>query len=484
MIGPNGRRRLRPMAGTPSDASATVEQVSRILGHAAPPKVAAPPRVHTPRFSLAEVAPWVRSIALLFGVFLCYAVFRIQELYPALNVKNLPLMMAVAVALGVAASMPMAGWRALWETVPSIRWQALLVVLAVATAPVGIWMSGSLWSFTFIYSISVIVFIATVVFLRDRRAMHRVLRMLLLTITAIALYTLGDEARTLGKSDRVKLGVSLDPNDLAMLFVVMAPMALYMARRKGVRSFWWTAVSVLCIIAIIPTQSRGAILGLGAATIALVALGNSGWKRTFYLALAIAGAFGLFALASAMGADRLSDFSDYSGGESRTAIWKRGLVWMSWRPWGYGLDNFPIFFGWMNGRDRAAHNSFIEVGVELGVLGLLAFTMLWLHTGRDLLRQRSHALSLRGRVAGAEAEAALATMVLATMAGAAGCGFFLSKAYAGITLFAQGLGIATLLGYPFREAAAQAAPPADAAGPPRRGGIAMRAPPPTRGRLR
>lgn len=482
MTGPNGRRRLRQLGHQPSEGTATVEEVSRILGQPLPPR-AAPARPTHSRFSLTETAPWVRSMAVLFGVFLCYAVFRIQELYPALNVRNLPLMMAIAVALGVVASMPVAGWRTIWDTAPSMRWQALLVVLAVVTAPVGIWMSGSLWSFTFIYSISVIVFLATVVFLRDRRAMTTVFRMLLLIITILALYTLGDEARTMGKSDRVKLGVSLDPNDLAMLFVVMAPLALYMSRRKGVRSGWWTLVAVLCVVAVIPTQSRGAILGLGAATIALVALGTSGWKRTFYLALAIAGAFGLFALASAMGADRLSDFSDYSGGESRTAIWKRGLVWMSWRPWGYGLDNFPIFFGWMNGRDRAAHNSFIEVGVELGVLGLLAFVMLWLHTARDLLRQRRHALSLRA-TPGADREAALATFVLAAMAGAAGCGFFLSKAYAGITLFTQGLGIAVLLGYPFRDAAGQAAPPPQPTGPARRGGAAMRAPPAARGRLR
>ncbi len=200
-----------------------------------------------------------------------------------------------------------------------------------------------------------------------------------------------------------------------------------------------------------PTQSRGAILGLGAVALTLIALGSSGWKRTIYMFATAALAIGIFTLASAIGADRLSDFSDYSGGESRTAIWKRGLVWMSWRPWGYGLDNFPIFFGWMNGRDRAAHNSFIQIGVELGLLGLMAFVLLWAHTARELLRQRRHAMSLHGAVEGAAREASLATMVLASMAGTATSGFFLSKAYAGITLFVQGLGLATLLGYPFRD---------------------------------
>ncbi len=483
MTGPHRRRRFR---ATPTrggrEASATVEEVSRILGEPIPPEVATA-RPSRATFSLTEVSPAVRSLAVLFGVFLCYAVFRIQELYSVLAVPRLPLMMSIVVALGVLASMPLAGWRTIWQAVPPVRWQMLIVVLGVVTAPLGIWMSGSLNAFLFVYSISLIVFLATIVFLRDRRAMATVLRLLLLTITVIAVYALSDTASTAGRSDRVRLGWTLDPNDLAMLLVAMVPLALYMARRKGVRSIGWTGVAVLCVVAIIPTQSRGAILGLGAMTMALIALGNSGFKRTLYLILAGIGAVGLFALADAMGADRLSDFSDYQGGESRTAIWKRGLVWMSWRPWGYGMDNFPIFFGWLNDRERSAHNSFIEIGVELGLLGLLAFVMLWLHTARDLLRQRRHALALRGRVAGAEREAALATMILAAMAGTAGCGFFLSKAYAGITLFIQALGIATLLGYPFRDAAASAATTPASAPRARRRLDASPAPPATRGRL-
>ncbi len=65
------------------------------------------------------------------------------------------------------------------------------------------------------------------------------------------------------------------------------------------------------------------------------------------------------------------------------------------------------------------------------------------------------------RSEGAAREASLATMVLASMAGTATCGFFLSKAYAGITLFIQGLGLATILGYPFRELQTPSSPTQD-----------------------
>lgn len=448
MTTPNGRRRRRALPGEPTEASATVEQVQRILGETQRPPIAAT-RIPKARFLRTEVSPAMRSLAALLGVFLAYAVLRIQELYPVLDVPRLPLVMALTLAVAVIAATPLDGWRIIWESVPPVRWQVLLVMLGFCTAPIGIWMSGSLRFYLFTYSISVIVFLVTVVVLRDRRAMATTMRLVLLAIGALALYTISDAAITMGRSGRVRLGVTLDPNDLAMLLVALTPMALWMAHRRGGRSIGWTAVAVLTALAIVPTQSRGAIIGMGAVAVTLIVLGTSGWKRAVYVLGTVGVAVGIFLFASATGADRLTDFTDYSGGESRSLIWKRGLVWMSWRPWGYGIDNFPIFFGWLNGPERAAHNSFIQVGVELGLLGLLAFTMLFVHTGRELLRQRRHALSLRGRAPLADQEAALATYVLTMMVGTAATGFFLSKAYSGITLFAQGLGIAVLLGYPY-----------------------------------
>lgn len=462
----NSRRRGPLPSAQPSDAAATVEEVSRLLGAS---KQAQGQRHIAAGFDPTTVSPGLRSVGLLFAVFLAYAVLRLPELYEFLFVPRLPLIMAVTLALITIGAVPLAGWGAIWNLVPPVRWQALILAIGILNAPFGIWMSGSITYYLFTYSVSVVVFLVTLVLLRDRKAMATTMSLLLIAITIVAIYTLSDTATTMGKSGRVRLGVTLDPNDLAMIFVALTPMALWMAQRKGGRSFLWSAVAFVAVAAVVPTQSRGAILGLGAVAITLIALGTSGWRRTMYIGGTVIAAIGLFAFASATGADRLADFSDYSGGESRTAIWKRGLVWMTWRPWGFGMDNFPIYFGWLNGNERAAHNSFIQIGMELGVLGGLAFTMLFLHTGRDLLRQRRHALSLAGSHPEAVREATLVTYVIASMAGTATCGFFLSKAYAGIMLFIQGLGLAVLLGYPFRNVAAGRSAPVNPQGPSRIG---------------
>lgn len=463
----NSRRRGPLPSAQPLDAAATVEEVSRLLGAS---KQAQGQRHIAAGFDPTTVSPGLRSVGLLFAVFLAYAVLRLPELYEFLFVPRLPLIMAVTLALITIGAVPLAGWGAIWNLVPPVRWQAVILAIGFLNAPFGIWMSGSLTYYLFTYSVSVVVFLVTLVLLRDRKAMATTMSLLLVAVTVVATYTLSDTATTMGGTGRVRLGVTLDPNDLAMIFVAFTPLALWMAQRKGGRSFVWSAAAFLAVAAIVPTQSRGAVLGLGAVAITLIALGTGGWKRTMYIAGTGIAAIGIFAFASAIGADRMADFADYSGGEGRMAIWKRGLVWMTWRPWGFGMDNFPIYFGWLNGNERAAHNSFVQVGVELGALGLLAFLMLFLHTGRELLRQRRHALSLAASHPEARREAALVTYVVASMAGTAACGFFLSKAYAGLTLFIQGLGLAVLLGYPYRSYSPGRGPVQQpAVAPPRRG---------------
>jgi O-antigen ligase len=73
--------------------------------------------------------------------------------------------------------------------------------------------------------------------------------------------------------------------------------------------------------------------------------------------------------------------SDYNlvATEGRIAIWKRGLTFMATNPiLGIGIGQFGVAEGVSKGRGAwmAAHNSFIQIGAELGAGGLALFCML------------------------------------------------------------------------------------------------------------
>lgn len=460
-----GRRTSAPRrGGSDKSQAAVLDQLSRVLHQPDLAEKAAvtPHRRLAPAWSPISGGGALVVTAGLFGIYLAYAVLRMQEVYPDLALPRLPMIMSIIIVFVVLASTPMVGWKIVWESMPPVRWQVLIICLSVITAPIGIWMGGSLHYVAERYSISLIVFFSSVMLLRDRRAMAMMLRVLLAAGAVLGAYALSDSAQTVrqGQERRVEVGVTLDPNDLAQLFVVMVPLALYMAQRSGLKGLQWFVAAGFMVIAIIPTSSRGGLVGIGAVALVLLSFGTSKWRRVVNILGVAAGAVGLALAAKGPGGDRMGDFSDYSGGEGRIAIWKRGIVWMTWRPWGYGIDNFPLWFGWLNGPDRAAHNSFVQIGMELGVTGLVAFTMVWFLIIRGLLQQRAHATRLSKRIPAAGHEAMLTTMMLASIAGCIVTGFFLAKAYDGITLFVQGLGCAVLLGYPYRNESAPVVAPA------------------------
>ncbi|MGH7593453.1 MAG: O-antigen ligase family protein, partial [Gemmatimonadales bacterium] len=318
--------RARPGVQTDQVQDPVLQRLSNVLHD---PAIGTQPAAHrrlTSRWSPVSGSGALWVTAGLFGIYLAYAVLRVQEIYPDLAVTRLPMIMSLIISFVVLASTPVEGWKTIWTMLPPVRWQILIVALAVVTAPLGIWMGGSINFLVTRYSISLIVFFASIVLLRDRRAMTAALWMLLLAGAVVAAYTLSGNAKTVGRGvgARAEVGVTLDPNDLAQLFVALVPLALYMAQRKGARSVLWLVVAGMLVAAIIPTQSRGAIVGIGAVALVLLSFGTSRWRRVINILGVVLGGIGFYL--AAQGSTHLDDFSDYSGGEGRIAIWKRGIV--------------------------------------------------------------------------------------------------------------------------------------------------------------
>jgi O-antigen ligase len=153
--------------------------------------------------------------------------------------------------------------------------------------------------------------------------------------------------------------------------------------------------------ALVASWSRGAWLGMGAAVLAvLVALPRRAWLGVGLLALILVGTLGLNAggLLPASVSARLTDFAQYARFEDvrgvgindanyavieRLAHWQ--AAWEMWRAnfWSgvgfgdyepaypaYRLLNWPIALG-------HAHNYYLNVAAETGLIGLLAYLFLW-----------------------------------------------------------------------------------------------------------
>ena len=119
----------------------------------------------------------------------------------------------------------------------------------------------------------------------------------------------------------------------------------------------------------------------------------------------------------------------------RVAVWKRGASYMFQRPiLGVGVKAFPVAEGTISPlaarqnygiglKWSAAHNSFVEIGAELGIPGLVAFMMMLGGAVSRLERERRRLKAEQVRIRN------LMVCVSAALVGFVSAGFFLSQAY-------------------------------------------------------
>jgi len=448
---------------------------------------AAPKRPRSGGFSLLVGSPVEAIFAPLVGLYLGYAVVRLPEVFQEVAIPHLPMILMLTFLAILGFAIPASAWKVIWHRAKSLRIVSGLLGLAIITAPIGIWPSESLQFVREHYIVSVGIFITCLAMLRDRRNLRTAVSVYVLCTSAVCVDVLhtydpngvfyndeGDpispevlEVRPELKRLR-SVGVSLDPNDFGAILATTFPLALWLSVGSFRRRVFWTGIAGLMVAAVVPTQSRGSELGFIAVAVVIVTLGSRGWRRWMSAALVV-GCVGLFLMmASGIGAGgRFADFgaSDYNvaGNEGRMFFWRQGIVWMLKRPWGYGIINYSTYFGMLNGAERAAHSSWVQYGVELGVAGLALFIMLCAGLVKGLRRLLKKATALRGQHPAAMEEGILAGHMLAVLAGVLVTGSFLSNAYYPMMYMALGMAGATLLGSPLADV--QMATPALPAAP-------------------
>jgi O-antigen ligase len=247
---------------------------------------------------------------------------------------------------------------------------------------------------------------------------------------------------------RAFINGKFDPNDIAYALDTILPIVLALRSRQ---SRWarllMSALAFVTVVSILLTGSRGGAIGLCVVIAAVTAFPlsreKSGELKKFsirrtliscaILVLMVALAWEYLPTDTQQRMATLVNLgSDYNADPtengSRLLIWQQDFGMALKRPIGYGLGSAELVNGLTGGQYRTAHNSFVEVLVELGVFGLLLYLRVlyttWTELGRVLEIARHPSAGEKEQMAALYARA-----LRTALAGNLVAGVFLSQAY-------------------------------------------------------
>ncbi len=402
----------------------------------------------------AEQFKWdALQVALAILVFM--QVWRVQDLFPVLALFGLPILATcVTLLLFVLDRDPRRCLSNLNQ--PVVLATLGLLALVALSVPGSLYVAGSLDFLVKGYLRTVLLMLLVAGRIRGFADLRR---LAWLQIAGVLLYSGAVTAQfPVGRNGRLQVLSFYDVNDLALLIISSLPLVLYLWRQPAglVARMLLIAASVFLMTTLVKTGSRGGFVAFlaVAAYLLLRFRGVSGAKRAGAVALL---AMLLVGTANSSYFERISTIlhpsRDYnwSGGSEvgRMEIWKRGIGYMLSHPvFGVGARSFAVAEGELAPEARVqrygrgfkwseAHNAFIEIGAELGVLGLILFVTLLVSAFGLLSR-------IRRRATG-EAPF-LAQALIASLIGVVVASMFLSQAYSAYlyTLLGMSLGLARI----------------------------------------
>jgi O-antigen ligase len=398
---------------------------------------------------------------LVAGMILTY-VWRLHDLYPALG--RIKVLAILSVLAGLAWLVSSDRRRRLKRiATPAFLFLVGLFALMIIGLPLSLWPGGS---FTFLRQEYIKIFFFLIVTAASIRglgdaefyAKALVLGGLVFSVTALMRWDVGASWRW---GDMVYY----DANDFAFVLVCTMPFVVYFLR-KGTPSFMRLlafASLLLFVIALARSGSRGGFLGLLAVAV-YISIVFRAIPTKVRITAAVVGTSALLLFASAeywtQMRTLLNPTEDYnwSSETGRRNVWKRGIGYMLGSPiLGVGVDQFYTAEGRLSDiaqarsevgsgfKWSAPHNSFIQVGAELGVTGLVLFlgAIIASIVAMSRIRRSPFASGRPG-----SPEEALGQAVIGGLIAFCVAGFFLTQAYSLILHALLALAIGMAKSYP------------------------------------
>lgn len=260
-----------------------------------------------------------------------------------------------------------------------------LFMWMVLSVPFSVYPGGSFRFLTESFWKTIAVFFMLLAYTSSKEHLGKIIWTYILSIAFLSIMTI----KGAGIS-RAELGGGYDANDTALMLLMAFPFFVWKFRYlKGIMKITLGCSISLLIIAIIATQSRGGFLGL-VAVICIILFQvwyfeKKGLLKVLFGVLIFSSIF--FYYGGEAYYERISSIFDASGNYNynspvgRIALWKRGIDMMINNPLlGVGVNAFRAADGLIyaneGSRWNVTHNSFVQIGAELGFPGLIAFCFL------------------------------------------------------------------------------------------------------------
>ncbi len=344
--------------------------------------------------SETSVAPYKPdSLIVLVSVFMWVAVWRVQDIFPILAMVQLPILTQLSlIVLFYNDQSPLR--KVEFIKGPTTKIIIAILVLMVLGMPTSLWATQSFMFLLKDFLPTLLLMLTLAASVRDERDLEW---FAFAFLSGAALYCFIIFSRfEVGSDGRLGGLIYYDANDLAMLINCTIPFAVYFIR-PGVKT-WKRLFSIAAIglftILIIKSGSRGGFIGF-VAVMGYILTRYQAVPARLRIGAAVAG-IGILLVAGSsayweMMGTLLNPGDDYNmtADVGRSAVWKRGIGYMFDNPiLGVGVRAFPQAEGMLSELAKqyaargqgikwsVAHNSFVEIGAELGVFGLLLFLAL------------------------------------------------------------------------------------------------------------
>ncbi len=320
---------------------------------------------------------------------------RPQEIIPWLfGGLPLPKIVAILSILIYVASRLRAGKRLIvWTT--EMKMMTLLWALGLLFAPVAA-SPGDSFNVLFDPLIKILIVFALQIILIDTRSRYRAMTgvmvfcQALYSLSAIHTFFSGGYAEAQSFQDRIGGWGSYlkNPNDIACVLALLAPFSVICALlQRGLKRWLFFLCAGVSVVAILFTYSRSGFLALIASCGLLIWKATRGRRAKMFLSVAVLAA-ALLVAAPGKYMARLStifnpETDTTNSAQERQQHMLRAAEVAIRRPIvGVGMGNFHIYA--IN--EMRAHNSYLEIAAELGVIGLIAFLVIIFAPLRSLRR--------------------------------------------------------------------------------------------------